>query len=89
MTNDAFVAGNGFKVPDGTYVFPFLSSNDALSGLPLGESGEVLYDDALVINESWEELEALGWEPPGLPSADVANHGRVAALDRIRSRASG
>ena len=36
VTNEALVAGNGFKVPDGTYVFPFLNSNDALSRLPQG-----------------------------------------------------
>ena len=31
-----FDASNGFRVPDTTYVFPFLNSNDVFSGLAPG-----------------------------------------------------
>jgi hypothetical protein len=174
-----FQATNGFRVPDGTHVFPFLNSNDVESGLPpgllddfslaigeigadssskihvhplvtqvtmvlegrldvrlcdtsmrepvtihlaqhqaalvrpgvflqlinqatipcrviyvvgpayvfLAEDGQILYDDAVSLDESWEELAKLDWKPVRLREANTSWERRRAALKRIRERA--
>jgi hypothetical protein len=177
--SEAFRATSGFKVPDETYVFPFLNSNDVTSGLMPGlldafslaigeieagsaskvhvhpvvtqvtmvldgrlevrlrdetaeqpytlylaqhqaalvrpgaflqlinasrfpcrtlyivgpsyvfdvnDDGNLLYDDAIALDESWEKLEALNWQPPRLGSPEAALQDRMAALERIRGR---
>lgn len=181
MSRDVFQAGNGFKVPDETYVFPFLNSNDVNSGLAPGllddfslaigeidagnaskihvhpvvthvtmvldgrldvrrrdettaepytvqlaqhqaalarpgvfqqlinvgrfpcrtlyvvgpayvfdadDQGEVLYDDAVTLEESWDELAGLNWRPPRLRPLEWTIEARTAALERIRRRTS-
>ena len=50
------------------------------------DEGQVRYEDAIVLDESWDELEALGWDPPRLNEAQVTMQTRSAALERIRTR---
>lgn len=50
------------------------------------DDGALLYDDALVLDESWEELEALNWQPPRLRSTDATMQARTAALERLHAR---
>lgn len=52
------------------------------------ESGEVLYDDAIALDESWEELETLDWRPPRLIDARVTEERRTSAMERIRQRSA-
>jgi hypothetical protein len=170
-----FQPTHGFQVPDGTFVFPFLNSNDVNSGLPLGlldafslaigelepvseskihvhpvvsqvtmvldgrlevrlrepsekeqstlqlarheavlvrpgtflqlinrsvfpcrtlyivgpayvfEAREGGYDDAVTLDESWEELARSDWMPSKPIAGDRAQHERDAALQRLRS----
>jgi hypothetical protein len=44
------------------------------------------YDDAIALDESWEELAQLNWMPPGLRDADMTPERRDAAIRRIRQR---
>jgi mannose-6-phosphate isomerase-like protein (cupin superfamily) len=50
------------------------------------EQGNVTYEDAVTLDESWDELEATGWSPPRLQNADVTPERRAAALARVRER---
>lgn len=50
------------------------------------DQGEVTYEDALTLDESWEELAALSWEPPTIRDANVTPDTRKAALSRVRAR---
>jgi hypothetical protein len=180
MIERIFQATDGFLVPDGTHVFPFLNSNDVGSGLPPGllddfslaigeiggdscskihvhpcvkqvtmviegrldvrmrrdpmgepvtihlaqhqavltqpgdflqlinrsrfscrviyvvgpayvflinDDGQVIYDDAVSLDESWEQLAEFDWKPPGLLEAKVARKRRDDALRRIHRSA--
>jgi hypothetical protein len=49
--------------------------------------GRPVYEDAITLEESWEELAELGWTPARLSDADVTWERRDAALGRIRQRA--
>jgi hypothetical protein len=182
MVERLFQPTNGFRVPDGTHVFPFLNSNDVGSGLPPGllndfslaigeiapdscskihvhpwvkqvtmvlegrldvrlrdasmrepvsihlaqhqaaltqpgdflqlinramfpcrvvyvvapayvfvanDDGQVFYDDAVSLDEGWEELAELDWQPPRLCEANVSEDRRADALRQIHRRAKG
>ena len=50
------------------------------------DQDKVTYEDAVTLDESWEELDALSWEPPTLRDANVTPDTREAALSRVRAR---
>jgi mannose-6-phosphate isomerase-like protein (cupin superfamily) len=50
--------------------------------------GEVTYNDAIVLEEDWEELARLNWNPPELKSLNDAAEGRKKALERVLLRKS-
>jgi len=52
----------------------------------IDDEGEVIYEDAVTLDESWEELEAQDWRPAKLRDADVTCERREAALSRVRER---
>lgn len=52
----------------------------------VGAGGEVLYNDALVFDLSWDELAAAGWAPAQLHDVEVIRAARRVAQDRLRSR---
>jgi hypothetical protein len=54
--------------------------------LDVDDHGRLLYDDAIALDESWQELAALDWMPPALRDAKVTEENRSAALRRIRER---
>jgi oxalate decarboxylase/phosphoglucose isomerase-like protein (cupin superfamily) len=175
----AFRAGEGFRVPDDTLVFPLLNSNDVNSGLPVGllddfsmaigeidagssskihvhpvvtqvtmvldghlevrlrdadaaapytvelarhhavlvrpgtflqlvnpspfpcrtlyvvapsyvvdiaSDGTVLYDDAVTLDLTWDDLAAVNWQPDQLIRRGATAGARRRALDRLRGR---
>jgi hypothetical protein len=181
-TPRVFQATTGFRVPDTTFVFPFLNSNDLKSGLPPGlldafslavgeiqpnsaskihvhplvtqvtmvldgrlevrirddstpepytvqlveyqaaltrpgaflqlingsafpcrtlyvvgpayafvvdDQGRPTYDDAISLDESWDELAEVDWMPPRLREADMSPERRDDALREIRERWTG
>jgi hypothetical protein len=47
---------------------------------------QILYDDAVVLDEDWSDLAAQNWQPQGLLSSRVTPDARQAALDRISKR---
>src|SRR4051812_8070585 len=50
------------------------------------DRGAVVYEEAVTLEETWEELAELGWTPPKLLDADVTPAKREAALARVRAR---
>ncbi|MGE5429897.1 MAG: cupin domain-containing protein [Syntrophomonadaceae bacterium] len=44
--------------------------------------GKVVYNDAIVLEEDWEELAGLNWNPPGLLNSDTADKARQKAFER-------
>jgi hypothetical protein len=50
------------------------------------EHGTARYEDAVTLDESWEELADLDWVPPRLRDADMTEERRDAALRRVRER---
>jgi hypothetical protein len=52
------------------------------------EHGEPVYDDAIALEESWEELEAVDWMPPRLVDAGVTDASRASAIQSTRERGS-
>lgn len=50
------------------------------------DRGNVTYEDAVTLEETWEELAELGWEPPRLVDANMTPDRREAALARVRAR---
>ena len=49
----------------------------------LTDDGQVGYDDAVVLEEEWAQLEEMGWDPPGLREAGVTSEAREAAIARL------
>jgi hypothetical protein len=52
----------------------------------VADDGSILYEDAVTLDESWEQLAELSWLPPRLRTADVTPEKRQAALQRIQTR---
>jgi hypothetical protein len=50
------------------------------------DDGTIRYEDAVTLNESWDQLAELGYLPPRLREADVTSERRDAALQRIHKR---
>jgi mannose-6-phosphate isomerase-like protein (cupin superfamily) len=48
------------------------------------DSGNVLYDDSVILEEGWTELEQIGWAPPKPPSSSYSATARQAAAQRLR-----
>jgi hypothetical protein len=51
------------------------------------EKGKVVYDDSLILEEGWEELEKIGWKPAKLRSLDSIRKDRQAAKERFCGQA--
>ena len=49
----------------------------------MDEGGKVVYDDAVVFDEGWEELKKLNWVPPGLQSRRPTPEARQEAIRRL------
>jgi hypothetical protein len=49
----------------------------------ISEDGRVLYDDAIVLDEDWEELARMGWEPLALQAAPAMTESRIAATASV------
>jgi hypothetical protein len=47
------------------------------------QGDQIIYDDAVVFDEDWQELAAQNWLPSTLLSSGVTSEARQAALDRI------
>ena len=47
------------------------------------EDGQILYDDAVVLDEDWQALAELNWAPPATLSRQTMAADRQAALDRL------
>jgi mannose-6-phosphate isomerase-like protein (cupin superfamily) len=52
----------------------------------LMEEGRVAYDDSVVLEEDWEELEKMNWKPAKLRSLDSIRKDRQAAKERFAGR---
>lgn len=50
------------------------------------DNGDVVYDDSISLDESWDELEAADWQPKRLTSAGDTEQARRAAVERLRRR---
>jgi mannose-6-phosphate isomerase-like protein (cupin superfamily) len=50
------------------------------------DAGSVIYDDAIVLDESWSELKAAGWESPKMKTSGVTKEARDRAIDRLAAR---
>ena len=50
------------------------------------DADQIIYDDALVLDESWQDLENLGWKPPALLEHQKTPEARAAALKRLETR---
>jgi hypothetical protein len=48
--------------------------------------GQILYDDAVVLDEDWQALAKLNWAPPAISSRQTMAEARQAALDRLARR---
>jgi hypothetical protein len=48
------------------------------------DQGKPLFDDAITLDETWDELAALNWLPPALRDANLTTESRDAAINRIR-----
>ena len=44
----------------------------------------VVYDDAIVLNEDWKQLSQLNWDPPELLNSNVTTESRQAAYEKIK-----
>lgn len=51
------------------------------------QDGQILYDDAVVLNEDWEALGKLSWEQLAVLGARVTPEARQAAMNRLSQRA--
>jgi mannose-6-phosphate isomerase-like protein (cupin superfamily) len=49
----------------------------------LMEEGKMIYDDSVVLEEGWEELEKINWRPARLRSLDSIRKERQAAKERF------
>ena len=53
------------------------------------KDGKVLYDDAIVLDEDWTELERMNWKPEKIRRARVILQARRRAARRIAEREAG
>ena len=53
----------------------------------LMEEGRVIYDDSVVLEENWEELERVNWAPERLRTYELTCEARRAAEARVAGRA--
>lgn len=51
-------------------------------------SGGVLYDDAFIVTESWDELRKQNWKPNGLPCLEAMKAAREESYSRMKGRKS-
>ncbi len=49
----------------------------------LTEEGRLIYDDSVVLDENWEELDKIDWKPAKLRSLDSLGKDRQAAKERF------
>jgi len=49
----------------------------------LMQEGKLIYDDSVVFDEGWEELEKINWRPAKLRSLDSIRKDRQAAIERF------
>ena len=49
-------------------------------------SGDVIYYDALVLNEDWDQLAAIGWKVSTLQNLNTIRKKRQASLERLAQR---
>jgi hypothetical protein len=49
----------------------------------MGADGRILYNDAVVLEEDWEELEKMNWSPPALSNSPINPQTRQAATARF------
>ncbi len=52
----------------------------------LDEKGSILYDDSIILGESWEELARQNWLPPALQKPAVTTEARRAAAARLAEK---
>ena len=51
-------------------------------------SGDVIYNDALVLNEGWDQLAVVGWRISTLQDLNTIRKNRQASLERLAQRRS-
>jgi mannose-6-phosphate isomerase-like protein (cupin superfamily) len=51
----------------------------------LDDDGRVAYDDAIVLEQTWDDLALTGWELPPLASLEVIRDERERSLERLRA----
>ena len=52
----------------------------------IDDKGQVLNEDAVSLDESWERLAALNWKSPHLPTVEQTIEALASALERMRAR---
>jgi mannose-6-phosphate isomerase-like protein (cupin superfamily) len=52
----------------------------------MDDAGSVIYDDAVVLDEDWDQLSRLDWDPPRLHEESTSFASRQQAIERIVSR---
>ena len=50
------------------------------------KDGRVRYDDAMIIDRHWDDLESLGWNPPEIAKSGITEEAREAAAKRLAER---
>ncbi|MCE5295341.1 MAG: hypothetical protein LLF94_12120, partial [Chlamydiales bacterium] len=52
----------------------------------LDSAHNVVYDDSIIVKETWQELEKQNWTPRGLPSQEVLSIARAESYKRLASK---
>ena len=52
----------------------------------MGEDGTVVYDDAIILEENWDELARLNWQPPQIGYESKSPLARMRATERVMAR---
>jgi hypothetical protein len=50
----------------------------------MDENGSVVYDDAVVLEEDWDDLKKLDWQPPEIRSGSLSRKKRQEAYERLK-----
>lgn len=54
--------------------------------LHVSDNGSVIYNDALVLDHTWEQLADMNWKPPEMGALEEVGSERESALERLRVR---
>jgi mannose-6-phosphate isomerase-like protein (cupin superfamily) len=52
----------------------------------IGDHGRVVYDDAIILDEDWDELSRLNWHPPQIGHESNSLPARQRATERVMAR---